>query len=123
MDTRSKILTPDRLEALVGAGAWTVLAGTFDPMTAGQAQRLAAAVKAEKRLAVIVESAAHDFLLMPEARAILVAALRGVDAVVIMESAPAFVGGVAVLKDDEAEHARTQAFVELMLQKQARAPR
>ncbi len=123
MDTRQKIVSPDRLEALVASGDWTVIAGAFDPMTAEQAQRIAQKANARPKLAVIVETAARNYLLIPEARAILVAGLRCVDAVSIMEHSPAFLGEHPVERDEATERARTDAFIRFISDRQAGAPR
>lgn len=102
---------------------WTVVAGTFDPLTAEQARRLASRAAPATKLAVVVEAAAHESLLTPEVRAILVAALRCVDAVTVVEHAPAFFGDVPVERDPAGEHARTQAFLKLLATRQAGADR
>jgi plasmid stability protein len=122
MDSRQKIVSPDRLQELVNEGGWTVLAGAFDPLTAGQTRRIAAKAAEAAKLAIIVEAAAHDYLLTAEARAILVAAMRHVDAVAIMEDAPTFLGDVPVERDQPGEHARTQAFIKFIAARQAGVP-
>lgn len=66
-------------------GNWLIVAGYFDPLTAGVAEGLRNLVdrdRPEKLLAVVLEG--KETLLSAEARSVLVAALRSVDAVMVM---------------------------------------
>jgi hypothetical protein len=114
VDTREKIVARDRLPALLAAGEWTTIAGYFDPMTAGQAKRIAASREPGRKLLVVVLEN-EEALLPASARAALVAGLRAVDAVVI---APA---GEWPLADADAERARTAEFVRFILDRQGAA--
>ncbi len=62
--------------ALLGEGAWVVIAGLFDPLTALQAKRLSGFRRAGRKLMAIVEPGENP-LLNAEARAALIAALTG----------------------------------------------
>ena len=80
MDTREKIRNLEDLRETLSRDTWTVAAGFFDPMTAEAAERVAG-----RNLLVVVRPRDNE-LLSVEARAIMVAALRAVDAVLIETS-------------------------------------
>jgi glycerol-3-phosphate cytidylyltransferase-like family protein len=83
MDTRSKILTPERALALP-RGALAVVTGTFNPLLAEHARALAAVRnRTPERPLLAVILPAEPALLPAEARAALVAATRMVDYVLI----------------------------------------
>jgi hypothetical protein len=66
-------------------GNWLIVAGYFDPLTAALAHRLRGLVdqgRKEKVAAVVLDNS--ETLLTAEARSLLVAALRTVDAVLVM---------------------------------------
>ncbi len=70
---------------LLADGNWLVVAGYFDPLTASVAQRLRDLVdrsRDETLLAVVLDGS--QTILTAEARSYLIAALRTVDAVLIM---------------------------------------
>ena len=96
--------------------------GFFDPLTALQAKRLAeAATGGRKILAVVLDK--PDSLLAADARAALVAAVRGVSAVAIAESPDwrSVLPGdadIEILDDLEAEKKRSAEFVEFVLTRQ-----
>lgn len=119
MDTRSKIHALEALRSVTASSRWILVAGYFDPMTAVQAGRLAeAAARGRKLLAVVIKSG--DSLLPAEARAMLVAGLRAVDAVSIAApdewraAIPADCD-VKVVDDIEADATRSAEFVRFIL--------
>ncbi len=112
MDTREKIVTVENLPAKLGDGAWLAVVGKFDPLTLGQAERLAQAGSNGKAILAVVEPAA-ECLLPVEARAILVAALKSVQLVVVTEpEALAKFPQVQIARDDDGDRQRSLAFVE-----------
>ncbi len=84
VDTRSKIVPPECFGQLMETGDWIVIAGLFDPLTAVQANRLAAFRKDGGKLAAIVLKDPNA-LFDDDARATLIASLRDVHAVTIAE--------------------------------------
>jgi hypothetical protein len=118
MDTREKILPVEKARELTAIGDWVLLVGAFDPLTATQARRIAALKQSDKRLLAVVQPADEE-LLPTEARAILVAALREVDAVVIADSADGFKG--TVVEDRAGEAERSAEFIRFILRRQATA--
>jgi phosphopantetheine adenylyltransferase len=82
LDTRAKIRTREELRPLLAQGNWTILAGEFDPVTAGVAELFAKSRRAERKLLVVLRSSPEESL-SAEARAVLVAGLRAVDAVFV----------------------------------------
>lgn len=125
MNTREKIRPFEDLRPSLTSDAWTVVAGHFDPVTAQVAEELQSLTSEGRKLLVIVQQY-KDELLTADARAILLAALRPVDAVMV-ETSNAWrhiAGGnpKARLVEDEAAHrARTQAFRKLVLSRHTRA--
>lgn len=85
MDTRTKIISAERVAELALSGAYLV-SGCFDPLVAGLAEQLAglkpkethAGAKESRALVVLIRSAGNP-ILPPRARAELVAALAVVD--------------------------------------------
>lgn len=77
MDTRSKIVSPERVTDLARSGA-TLVSGYFDPLVAGLAEQLAALKHEGAPLVVLIRSGENP-ILPPRARAELVAALAAVD--------------------------------------------
>ena len=121
MDTREKIVAVTEIGAVIGSGEWTIAVGQFDPLTAGQANRLSA-LKAQggRLLAIVLE--AQDALLPSSARVALIAALRDVDAVTVAEPERwlAFIGNqvkVRIVEDAAAEEARSADFVRFIVGK------
>jgi hypothetical protein len=97
----------------------------FDPLTAGQAARLSSGKEPGTRLLVIVETGA-EALLPLDARAVMVAALRGVDAVCPVtpeewNGLADALSGKPIQYDRLAEQNRSRAFVRLVLDRQAAA--
>ncbi len=125
MDTRQKIVSLESLSTILAEGEWVAVAGLFDPLTAAQAKRLAELAKngahASKLLAIVLES--EGTLLPAEARAILVAALRDVNAVVIAQAdrwrhkIPKS-GSIRIVEDSEAEKIRSAEFARFVIQRQ-----
>lgn len=111
MDTRSKIVPESKLSEAVRAGQWWILAGTFDPLTAATAQRIAASAAAPGvKLAVVVEPSDRELLAI-DARAALVAALGSVDLVCIGPvSLPA-------QREPARDAAATEDFIKLVLER------
>lgn len=112
MDTREKIVPLDQLSARLASARWLAVVGTFDPLTLGQAERLAKLSGVGKSLLAVVEPGS-GCLLPVEARAILVAALKTVELVFVgdAEALPKN-GQIELIKDDEGERARSAEFVE-----------
>lgn len=122
MDTRSKIKPINDLHSVLAGSKWTAVIGFFDPLTAVQAKRLADAAKGDRRLLTIVLTA-PDSLLPADARAALVAAVRGVSAVVIADSEEwrstlPKTADVVVVDDLETDKRRSEEFVEFVLKRQ-----
>ncbi len=121
MDTRTKIIPCDDIASLVGFDKWTAAVGTFDPLTATQASRLAELRgSGRKLLAVVLDE--EDTLLTAEARGALVAALLDVDAVTVVKadhlSSLRRNPQLTVIIDPEGEKLRTAEFVEFVLRRQ-----
>jgi hypothetical protein len=85
VDTRKKIKTFEELRPILARGLWTVLVGEFDPLTPAVAARADSYVSPGRRLLVVVQPGS-DTLLNPPSRAVLMAAMRVVDAVMIETS-------------------------------------
>ncbi len=121
MDTRVKIVPYGELSSCIGRDKWIAVIGTFDPLTATQARRLAGFERTgRKLLAVVVDE--EGALLPAEARALLVAALREVDAVsVANESEAAKLAAnpaIETMIDSEGEKRRSHEFIEFILRRQ-----
>jgi hypothetical protein len=112
LDTRGKIVPLEHLAGRLGDGRWLAVAGTFDPLTLAQAGRLAALSGGAKRILAVVEPGTAS-LLPVEARAVLVAALKSVQLVVIgqAEALPKD-ARLEVIQDKEGERKRSAEFVE-----------
>jgi len=85
VDTRSKILAAKEIASLVrewrSAGSKvTLVRGSFDPLLAEHARRLQPLIQPGNRIVVALGESSES-ILPPQPRAELVAALRGVDAV------------------------------------------
>ncbi len=120
MDTREKIKDLNTVSALLETGEWTVVAGVFDPLTLTQAQRIAAAAQAGRRvLALVVPDA--DTLLAAEARAALVAGLGTVTAVVIADPRQINVPGSDFQHDVAQDRQRSAEFVSFIMRRQQSA--
>ena len=124
MDTREKIRTSDSLKADLSSGKWTVVVGSFDPMTAEQAERLHALAKHGRKLLVVVQEGDDD-LLEPHARAALVAALRDVAAVMVETADGSWRAvadanaGVEVVEDGAEERNRRMRFERFVRERQS----
>ena len=123
MDTREKILPVEKVASLLRNGEWTIVVGQFDPLTVAQAKRLNA-LKAQggKLMALVLES--DQSLLPATARALLMAALRDMDAVAVAapESWRANLpleGNLRIVEDTHAEEARSAEFVRFVVERQA----
>ena len=77
MDTRSKIVSPERVDDLARSGA-TLVSGSFDPLVAALAEQLATLKRQGEPLVVLIRSTGNP-ILPARARAELVAALATVD--------------------------------------------
>lgn len=96
--------------------------GFFDPLTAAEAKRLTAAANGGRKVLAIVLTS-PDSLLSADARAALVAAIRGIDAVVIAEpqqwrSVLGQHANVAIDDDLESDKKRSADFVDFILKRQ-----
>lgn len=110
------------MNALLGGSKWIAIVGFFDPLTAAQIKRLAGAAAGGRKVLAIVLTAS-DNMLTADARAALVAAVRGVDAVVIAgdqewRSAIPHKADVTINDDPEGEKRRSAEFVEFILERQ-----
>ena len=120
MDTRKKIVSSERAKELLEHGAWTVIVGLFDPLTALQARRIED-YGSGQTLIVVLERL--DALLSVYARCQLVSALRSVN--FVLGATRQNWQGIApsnkhvyVIDDEEAEQCRSQNFVELVASRQ-----
>jgi len=121
VDTREKIIPQAEIAGVLAEGPWMVVIGLFDPMTAVEAERLAELGKTRNLLVVVLEE--DGALLEASARAVLVAALRGVSAVTIgrrenWRMAMPENAAVQIVDDSEGESARRNAFMELVTGRQ-----
>jgi bifunctional ADP-heptose synthase (sugar kinase/adenylyltransferase) len=82
VNTLEKIKTLGDLRPSIENQSWTILAGCFDPLTAEGAKYVESHMLPGAKLLVVVESSAGE-LLDALSRAVLIAALRAVDAVMI----------------------------------------
>jgi hypothetical protein len=82
LDTRAKIKNLPELRTLLLRDAWVILAGEFDPLTAEAAEFIEKTRLPGHSLLVVLRSNS-DELLSADARAILLAGLRSVDAVFV----------------------------------------
>jgi hypothetical protein len=85
VDTREKIKTVEELHSTLEHDPWTVLVGEFEPVTPGIAAVINSLVAEDRRLLVIVKPNEAE-LLSTHARTALMAAFRGVDAVLVENS-------------------------------------
>jgi len=97
------------LAARLGGEQWLAVVGTYDPLTLAQAERLAKLSGNGKSILAVVEPGA-GCLLPVEARAILVAALKSVQLVVVAEGD--VLPQVEMVRDDAGEKERSAAFVQ-----------
>lgn len=112
----------ETLPAVLEHGDWLVVAGLFDPLTAGEARRLASLANHGHKLMVIVLNG-EDPLLSVEARAPLVAGLRDVSAVcaAATDEWRKFIPRtprVRLVEDTQADRARTADFIGFVLNRQ-----
>jgi hypothetical protein len=121
VDTREKIISEERLPELLASGSWVVVVGRFDPMTAKEAERLAEFGRLGKVLGIVLED--EEALFPAAARAVLVASLRDVSAVLVahagewkslLPSNAAF----SIVEDLVGEGARRREFIECVLNRQ-----
>jgi hypothetical protein len=115
LDTRDKIVPLERLAARLGDACWLAVAGTFDPLTLKHAERLAALTGVGKSILAVVEPGSHC-LLPVEARAILVAALKSVQLVVVAKADA--LPKLEMVRDDAGERERSAAFIEHVKERQ-----
>ena len=123
MDTRRKIVNAEAARELLQSGQWTVTAGLFDPLTATQARRVGALREPGRKLLVVILDQ-PDSLLGAEARAVLMAALRDVDAVLIAKPSMWLTviprnADIKIDEDSEGERLRSAAFIDFVLARQA----
>lgn len=105
MKAKDKIRTWHEIVPALANGSWKIVAGSFDPVTAETAERIQAHVAPGRSLLVVVRPG-QDELFDCASRAILVAALRGVDAVMVetsQEWCAALGGSLALTVEDEDE--------------------
>lgn len=119
MDTREKIISEERLPELLAGESWVAVVGRFDPMTASEADRLAGLARLGKVLGIVLEDD-EEALLPADARAVLVASLRDVSAVLVAhtEKWEALLpknAALSVIEDLAGEGARRQEFIDCVL--------
>jgi hypothetical protein len=122
LDTRNKILPLEAAREVLSSGDWVAAVGLFDPLTAVQARRLSGLTGGTRKLLAVVLRQ-DNTLLAAEARAALVAGLREVAAVVIVDpdewrGAIPESPRVEVVEDTEGERARSAEFVQFVLNRQ-----
>jgi hypothetical protein len=125
VDTRQKIQTLEDLRVSLTRDAWTVTAGRFDPVTADVAAQLQGLISPGRKLLVVVQSS-KDELLTSDVRAILIAALRPVDAVLVESSdewREAVKGNptALIVEDPSGEQKREHEFRALILNRHRQA--
>jgi len=118
VDTREKIISEEQLPELLASGTWLAVVGRFDPMTAVEAERLAEFARLGKVLGIVLEN--EEALLPADARAVLVASLRDVSAVLVAhaqkwEALLPKSAALSVVEDLAGEGARRQEFIECVL--------
>ncbi len=118
LDTREKIAALADLPARLGTVQWIAVVGRFDPLTLAQAERVAK-LRCPGRSILIVVEPGEDCLLPVEARAALLAALRGVQLVVMGEagSLPKY-SQMEMIADEEGERIRSAEFVQFIAERQ-----
>jgi hypothetical protein len=125
VNTSKKIQTWEELQNVLQEGEWTILLAQFDPLTSDTVARVNSLVCPGRKLAVIIPAVRDEFL-PPKARAVLAAALRGVDAVVvappqnwreILSSNPAF----RIVDDSVADARERSTFTTRVLKRQEQA--
>jgi hypothetical protein len=122
MDTRNKIVKIDRLPGLLSCGEWSMISGLFDPLTLIQAQRVAAIASDGRKILAVVHPG-EKTLLTVEARAVLIAALRQIDAVVVAEAQELAMhcSGLPTFRmddDTEVDRQRSAEFIGFILRRQ-----
>jgi bifunctional ADP-heptose synthase (sugar kinase/adenylyltransferase) len=114
VDTRTKILSPDSLDAVRSATRrMKVVIGYFDPLLAAHARRLAELREPDQALVVIVRDL-EGSLLPLRARAELVAALGVVDWVIPAGDPEAVIEALApeeVVREEQADLERRQELI------------
>jgi hypothetical protein len=126
VNTQRKIQELDGLRESLARDAWTVVVGRFDPMTCEAADALEALAAPDRKLMVVVQAdgqSPEGELLSADARAVLVAALRPVDAVLVEDSdawrhALGQNTNVRLVEDAGVENKREQSFRNLVLSRQ-----
>lgn len=116
VDTRTKILNREQAAERIAAGAANgpvrIIAGFFDPLTAGHARRIEEIARGAAVTGVVVLTP-EGAILAPRARAELVAALGAVDFVVEAGSPEelACFSGADIFRDDESEARLTRELI------------
>lgn len=122
MDTRVKIVGPERLEAVRrDARRLKVVTGYFDPLLACHARRLAALRRAGETLVVVVRDLAPALLPL-RARAELVAALAVVDWVVAAEDPEPIIAALRpdeLVREEQADLERREELIRLVRSRHA----
>jgi hypothetical protein len=85
VDTRQKIKSPADMDRMLVEGSWTIVSGEFDPLTCAIAEQLESLKPEGSRLLAIVRTSPEQ-LLDANARAIMMAGLRSVDAVLVQNA-------------------------------------
>lgn len=115
MDTRRKILTAEQAvaaarQARAGGARVTLVSGHFDPLLPANARRLGELAEPEGWLLVVITDPAKP-ILPAQARAELVAALRGVDGVVVGAGAASGIPAHRVFHEESEDVRRAEEFV------------
>ncbi len=119
LDTREKIVGLTEAAGKLAEGDWTVVAGSFDPLTLVQAKRLDELTAHGGKLAVVVLDG-EDALLPPNARAALIAALRMVRLVAVARAeqwrkVTESAANIRVIEDPEGEAKRSAEFAAFVI--------
>ncbi len=118
LDTRAKIAGLAELPDRVKDGQWTAIVGLFDPLTAQQAERIAAHAQSGRNILAIV-AVGENTLLSQEARAILIAALRQVQLVALVSdgwrASLLSLPNLLIDEDETAELNRSREFAAFIL--------
>jgi phosphopantetheine adenylyltransferase len=85
LDTRDKIKRLEDLRPLLAENSWTALVGAFDPLMAESVALIERAHTPGHKLLIVVRSEPNE-LLSAQARAVLLAGVRFVDAVHVAET-------------------------------------
>jgi hypothetical protein len=125
VDTREKIKSFNELREALAGEPWVVMVGGFEPLTAALAARIEHAKAPNSSLLIVLRSSRDEFFDVA-ARAVLLAALHAVDAVMVETSHEwrALVGRnslLRVMEEAAADRCGREEFEQLVLSRQLHA--